>query len=178
MEVLLYILIVILVLVALLLFSSRNYIFNGKTVTHVSAPLEQTFTTAMNEDHMKEWLSNKQMKFVGIERISGEENEAGSQWKLTYLERGKRKMEMIETVTDFIENERFSFDLDDKMFRFHIDMLFKRDGEGSIIEEVASGTGKKLISKAMLCLFSGQAQKMKKGMYQKLKEIIERESGS
>ena len=171
----LIIFLLVIAVIALFILSKANKTYSSSITIVVNTPLEHAFKTAMDDRHMKEWLSSPQMSFESIENISGGEYEVGSKWKLTFLERGKRKIEIIETVTDFVENEHFGMDLDDKMFSFHSDMRFKADGDHTIITETQSRRGKSMLANVMLGLFKSQSQKMKQKMYHTLKEIIERE---
>lgn len=176
MQILFYILLGFSIALFLLVVSSWNSRFRGRTKIHVNAPVQEAFRIFMDEQYMKEWLSNKQMELVGVDNISGEKGEVGSQWKLTYLERGNRTLEMVETVTDHVENEHFGFDLEDKFAEFHIDVYFKPENDGTTIVEETDGRGKSLIARTLLRMFGGQARKMKNAMYQNLKAVIERES--
>jgi hypothetical protein len=171
-------LLLLIALIAVIVFyilANGNKTFTSSAEVEVNAPLEFAFKTAMDEEFTKEWLSSPQMVFEDIENISGDKYEVGSKWKLTFSQGGKRKMEMIETVTDFVENEHFGIELEDKMFLFHTDMRFKASGENTIITETQSGKGKNIISNTMMSLYSGQSQKLKQKIYEKLKEVIERE---
>ena len=121
---------------------------------------------------MGEWLGSDQMQFKSIENIQGGPKEIGSQWKLVYETKG-REIEMIETVTDYVENKRFAFDIEDTFARFQITMDFHADDNGTVMTEHTKGAGKSLAARAMLLFFAKSAEKTKRKMYEKLKNLIE-----
>lgn len=168
-----YLILGILLIIGLFILSSKNYSFDTTTLIEVDAPKEHAFYIALDESYAQEWLSSPGMEFVRSEKISGEKGEVGAKLKMIY-KRGKKEIEMIETIQVFVPNERFKFDLEDKYFGFTIDMIFEEKEGKTIITEHQKGGGKTAFFNAMMRLFSGKSKQIKHTMYQKLKEIIER----
>lgn len=152
------------------LISKSNY--KSELEIKVNAPRSQAFSVAMDESLMGQWLSSDQMAFKSMENISGGREEIGSRWKLIYEGKG-REIEMTETVTDYIENELFAFDIEDSFAKFHVVMRFEDSNSGTLITERTEGTGKGIAARAMLLFFGKSAERTKRKMYEKLKLLIE-----
>lgn len=165
----------IIILFLLLLMSSINYEFYSKIKVEVNAPADFTFKRTLDEDVMKQWFSSPQLDFIGLENISGHKNEIGSKWKLIFSSKKGVRMEMLETITDFVENEKISFDLSDPFFKFHVNMMFREKNGKTIIHEELRGKSGNHFFNAMMRVFGGKSRRVKKDQYAKLKEIIETE---
>lgn len=61
----------------------------------INAPIAEVIKRFENPELMKEWMPG----LVKFEHLSGEVGKVGSKSKLTY-QMGKRKVEMIETITE------------------------------------------------------------------------------
>lgn len=73
------------------------------TEIQIDLPVDQVVALFDNPDNMSKW----QEGFVSFEHQSGIPGEAGAQSKLVY-QMGKRRIEMIETITERNLPERFS----------------------------------------------------------------------
>ncbi len=155
--------------------SSINYEFSSRIQIDVNAPVAFVFKKAFDEEVMKKWFSSPQLDFVGLENVRGFKNEIGSQWKLIFSSKKGARMEMLETITDYVENKKFSFKLTDPFFNFHVNMLFvESDGITTVSEEL-KGKSKNHFFNAMMRVFGSRSKKVKRNQYNKLKEIIEDE---
>ncbi|MBT8190678.1 MAG: SRPBCC family protein [Saprospiraceae bacterium] len=166
---------VIIILFLVLLMTSINYEFYSRTKVEINAPAEFTFQRTLDIDVMKKWFSSPQLEFIGQENISGYKNEIGSKWKLIFSSKKGVRMEMLETITDFAENEKISFDLTDPFFKFHVKMLFKENNGKTVIHEELRGKSGNHFFNAMMRVFGGKSRRVKKEQYAILKEIIEAE---
>ncbi len=163
----------VLILILLFLMSSKRYIFRSHVRTLVEAPLGHAFSVTMDESLMSEWMSTQELQFIRMEKLQGADRAPGSQWKLVFRSKRGKLMEMEQTVTDYIENKHFGFDLNDPYFHFHIDILFDEEEGQTIITENLAGNSQRSLLNAMMRIFGRQSVKMKKKMYERLKQIIE-----
>ena len=65
------------------------------TEIDIQLPLNKVITLFDNPDNLKHWQPN----LVSFEPVSGETGQPGAKSKLVY-QRGKRRIEMIETITE------------------------------------------------------------------------------
>jgi uncharacterized membrane protein len=142
----------------------------GVTVT-VNAPVSTTFEYFNNTDNMPKWMDN----FKSIENISGEKNQVGSKWKLVYDENGK-DLVMTETVTAFEQDKLFAFIMEDEYFKMEIEIRFEENDGKTIITQIDKGEGKNLPARSMVAIMGslGLMQKQQQGMYNKLKDQVEK----
>jgi uncharacterized membrane protein len=146
-------------------------IYEGGVNVTVNAPVSTTFAYFNNTDNMAKWMDN----FKGIENISGEKNQIGSKWKLVYDENGK-DLVMTETVTAFEQDKLFAFDMEDEYFKMHIEIRFEEKDGKTIITQIDKGEGKNLPARSMVAIMGtlGLMQKQQQGMYNKLKDLVEK----
>jgi uncharacterized protein YndB with AHSA1/START domain len=153
--------------------SSISYEFKSYITIKIAAPLELVFNLAMDEELMKEWFVSPQLDFERIENVKGYKNEIGSQWHLVFSSKKGTKMKMLETITDYKENQKFCFELSDPFFRFNVKMLFARDGSKTVLSEELTGSSRNHFLNGMMRIFGPKSRKIKEAQYQRLKEIIE-----
>lgn len=142
----------------------------GITVT-VNAPVATTFAVFNDTASMRKWMDN----FKRIENISGDQNQVGSKWKLVYDENG-RDLVMTETITAFEQDKLFAFDMEDEYYKMHIEIRFEEKDGKTIITQVDKGEGKNIPARSMVAIMGslGLMQKQQQGMYNKLKDLIEK----
>ena len=160
--------ILLLLLLAFLLLGWLNPEYNESITTVIDAPVEKTFALANDEQHMDKWLEN----FKSMELIEGDGKSKGSKWKVTFDENGK-EFDMIETVTDYVENERFAFDIDDEFGKYNISLNFEEKDGKTVLTEKMVGAAKGIFGKAFLALMKSSIKKQKTGWYEKLKAFVE-----
>jgi len=134
----------------------------------VNKPINLSWQIFMDESIMADWLPG----FKSTEHLSGVENEPGSTYKMVFEEKGK-VFEMIETVTVMKENEEFSFDLDHKMMSSTNQVLFKNEGNNTIIQGITKTKGKGIIMRALFPFMLSSMKKNNQLAYNNLKELIE-----
>ncbi|MCB0502302.1 MAG: SRPBCC family protein [Bacteroidetes bacterium] len=138
------------------------------TEIEINAPVEEVYNYVMDIDNNENWLSG----FVSADLIKGEKGAVGSEYKVVFLQKGK-PMEMKETITDVVPNQKIGFDLSDKMIDGHIDIEFKATGSGTQVKEIHGFHGKSILSRAITKMFSKAIHKGKQEMYDDLKKVIE-----
>ena len=145
--------------------------YEGGVNVTVNAPVSTTFAYFNNTDNMAKWMDN----FKGIENISGEKNQVGSKWKLVYDENGSDFV-MTETLTAFEQDKLFAFDMEDEYFKMHIEIRFEEKDGKTIITQIDKGEGKNLPARSMVAIMGtlGLMQKQQQGMYNKLKDLVEK----
>lgn len=74
-----------------------------RTYVEINLPIEEVIQLFDNPDNMKHW----QPELISFEPISGDPGQAGAKSRLTY-QMGKRKVEMIETITERRLPDHFS----------------------------------------------------------------------
>ena len=160
------ILIALFLLFILIGFISPTY--DESIVTEIDAPVEKTFAIANDEKYMSQWLEN----YKSMELIKGDGKSKGSQWKVVFDQNGK-DFEMIETVTDYIENEKFAFDINDDHGKYNISLNFEEKNGKTILTERMVGAAKGMMDKSFVALMKSSIKKQKSGWYQNLKKLVE-----
>ncbi|MCG3166178.1 MAG: hypothetical protein POELPBGB_01954 [Bacteroidia bacterium] len=145
--------------------------YNGGVTVTVNAPVSTTFAVFNDTANMRKWMDN----FKRIENISGAENEVGSKWKLVYDENG-RDLVMTETITAFEQDKLFAFNMEDEYFKMDIEIRFEEKDGKTIITQTDKGEGKNLPARSMVAIMGslGLMQKQQQGMYNKLKDLVEK----
>jgi hypothetical protein len=91
---------------------------------------------------------------------------------MVFEQKGKL-MEMSETITDVVPNQKIGFDLSDKMIEGHIDLVFQEKEGTTLVSETHTFKGKSILARAITKLFSKTIHKGKQEMYMDLKKVIE-----
>jgi len=105
--------------------------------TTVNKPVEEVFKTFNDNTIITEWIPSVK-SFEAIEEIEGK---IGSTYKLVVDENGNN-FEMIETVTEFVENKKIGLKFDAQGMLKSDKITFTMDGGNTIItnEAVCKGT--------------------------------------
>ena len=110
-KILVYVLVVIVLIIAgALVFGLLNPSISYETRLEINKPRDVVWKYFTDETKMSEWLDG----FQKIELISGNKNEVGSQYRMTFVEDG-REIVMTETVKEFNPGERFAFHLENEV---------------------------------------------------------------
>ena len=163
--------IVALLIVGVVIIGLMNPTYNETITVEVDAPVDKTFDIFNKPGTMGEWLEG----FVSMEILEGEQNEVGAKYKLTFEENGKQ-FSMVETITEFDENQRVGFDLtDDHGGDFHMNITFTEKDGKTTIAETMTGSSSGIFGNAMMALMKGSINKQKTGWYEKLGDYIEKQ---
>ena len=163
---------IIIVIVLGLYIAGKMYTYDDKVSIEVNAPVEKAFAIFNDPDMLKSWMCNDNLCFESIENISGDANEIGSQWKVTFKE-PNRTFSVIETITTFKENELVAFDMDADNFSFHLETTFEDLGNKTRITEHQTGKSKNAFINAAFLFTKNMVHNSKLEMYTKLKDLIE-----
>jgi hypothetical protein len=136
----------------------------------VKVPLNEFIKKFDNPDNMKHW----QRGLISTEHISGNPGEYGSKMKLKYL-LGKRKMELIETVTHRKLPHEFHGTYDTKGIQTIQENYFEQTPEGhtkwiSKSEFIPLG----FIMRAMIILMPGAFKKQSMLYMKDFKNFVEK----
>jgi len=137
----------------------------------VNKPVEQSFRVFTNVFSFSEWIPG----FKNIKWLSGKQNEIGSKWEMTVVQEGE-KYTMTETLTYFKENELFAFKLENDMLTNDVEIRFVNKGETSEIISSNHIEGKNIFRKSLFVFSHSYFKQQSKEMYDKLKEVIEKEN--
>ena len=136
----------------------------------VSKPVETSFGVFTNAMKLSDWITG----LKGIGWINGNQNEVGSKWKFIVTRFGS-DYELIQTLTAFRQNELFTSNSDNEAFTNKVEIKFISKGASTEIIASSKLEGKNILWKSAFA--SGQffLHKQDQEMYDKLKEIIEKE---
>lgn len=156
-----------LVFIALGLGSGKH---KTETSVEINAPVEQVYDFVLDENNNEKWLTG----FSKSKLLSGEKGQVGSKYEMTFLYNDK-EMKMYETITENIPNEKYAFELNDKMMDGTVELLFEPTANGTKVTEIHNFQSKGFVAKAMNTLVKGMIKKGKAKMYEDLKTSIESE---
>jgi uncharacterized membrane protein len=135
----------------------------------VDANVEKSFSIFNDESNMQEWITG----FVSLEKISGENNQVGSTYRVVMQDDG-REMEMIETITTFKENEYFSFDLEHDDIYTSVDISFTAiDTTQTELVAKILFIPKAMFVRALMPFFEDAMKARQQNNYMNLKKLIE-----
>ena len=161
------------ILILVIVFFSLGIIF--PTVTYeskinVNKPVEKSFGVFTNAMKLSDWI----IGLKGIGWISGNQNEVGSKWKFIITRFGN-DYELIQTLNAFKQNELFSSNSDNDSFINNVEVKFISKGNSTDIVATSHLSGKNIFWKS--AFFCGQSvlHSQDQAMYDKLKEVIEKE---
>lgn len=157
------------IIVTLLLIGFLHPTYEDSVTTTVKAPVDKTFAIFQDTQKMKEWIPG----YLSTEIIEGQMGQPGSKYKLTFDQNGS-PFEMMETITYFEKNRRFSFDLKDDHGLFHVDVEFSPTEDGTEITETMTGRANGIFGKAITHLMKGRIVAQKQEMYESLAKVVER----
>jgi uncharacterized protein YndB with AHSA1/START domain len=137
-KIVIFVLIVIVLIVAgLFAFGYMNPSVNYEIKVEINKPREVVWNYFQDENKMGEW----QQGFQKIESISGNKNEVGSKYRLTYNDQGN-EIVMTETVMEFQAPERFAIKLEHEIMTSDLEIsLTESDGKTTFVQkDVAVGS--------------------------------------
>lgn len=162
------ILFTLIVLIVINGLSHSSYEF--KVERTINRPLNFAFAEFNKTETMGEWLEG----FVRIESIAGSENAVGSKYKLYFKDPYGGDIEMIETVTDFKENELLAFDLENEDVFAHNEIEFTSiDSTSCKVNSSQLFQPKAFMIKIMMPFFESSTIERNERNFEALKNYIE-----
>mgnify|MGYP000341588183 CR=1 FL=1 len=139
----------------------------------VDKPVEEAWAVMLDDSKYGQWLEG----FKSIELIRGEKGAKDSQYKVIVNPgKGQPDFEMIETVTDFKENEFVDLHFDSDMMVFDQKTIFTKNGSKTKVRTESTVKGKGAMMKSMFALmeiFGGSFQAQEAKNVEALKKVIE-----
>lgn len=161
------------ILVLVVIFFSLGIIFPSVTYQSkisVNKPAETSFGVFTNAVTLSKWIPG--LKSIGW--INGYQNEIGSKWKFIVTRFGK-DYELIQTLNDFKKNELFISNSDNDRFSNDVEVRFISNGNSTQIIATSELRGKNIFWRAVFFCAQSVLRKQDQEMYDKLKEVIEKE---
>ena len=161
------------VLVMVIIFFSAGIIFPSVTYESkvtVNKPVEISFGVFTNAIKLSDWV----IGLKGIGWISGGQNEVGSKWKFIVTQQGA-DYELIQTLKVFKQNELFVTNADNELFTDDVEVKFISKGTSTEIVATSNMKGKNIFWRSIFFFAQFYLQSNDQKMYDKLKEVIEKE---
>lgn len=136
----------------------------------VNRPVETSFSVFTSAFKLSDWVTG----LKGIGWISGGQNEVGSKWKFI-VTRHDKDYELIQTLKAFKQNELFTSNSDNEAFTADVEVKFISKGISTEIISTSSLHGKNIFWKSAFVFAQPILHKEDQEMYDKLKEVIEKE---
>ncbi|MDJ0657033.1 MAG: SRPBCC family protein [Xanthomonadales bacterium] len=136
---------------------------------HVSADRPTVFAVYNNPERMGDWVEG----FLGMENLSGQPNEVGSRWRLSFEHDRGGVMEVEEKVIAFRQDELFAFTADSDFATMDSRTRFEDAGNGTVIRVDAELEGKGLIWRSMAVLSASMIRDRTERDLLRLKKLIE-----
>lgn len=139
--------------------------------TEINLPVSKVVELWQDEKNFKEWQDG----FVKIKHISGEPGTVGAKSKIC-LEQGKRKMELLETITSIDLPHEKSATYEHRHMTNTLTTRFKSLGDNRTlyIAEVEYTKFNGLMPKLMALLFPGMFKKQNQKWLDQFKAFAER----
>ncbi len=162
------------ILVLVILFFSLGIIFptiSYESKITVNKPVETSFGVFTNAFKLSDWV----IGLKGIGWISGGQNEVGSKWKFIVTQNGK-DYELIQTLKAYKKNELFLSNSDNELFIVDVEVKFISKGTSTEIIATSHLSGKNIFWRSVFVLGKFYLNKNDQKMYDKLKEVIEKDA--
>ena len=143
-----------------------NFTYSNTII--VDSSVEDAFTAFTDKRRAGEWL----IGYKGYDILEGEPHKPGSKFLMKFENEGQ-EMTFVETLTEFKENEEFSFDMEAEFFTGSVQVLF----EGSRPCTMTTHTyneGTSTFYCSMFYIMKSAMQEQSQKNYDLLKEMIEK----
>jgi len=156
-----------------IIFFSAGIIFPSVTYESkvtVNKSAETSFSVFTSAFKLFDWVTG----LKGIGWISGSQNEVGSKWKFIVTYFGN-DYELIQTLKDFRQNESHACSSFHELFTNDVEVKFVSKGASTEITATSHLAGKNIFWKSVFFFAQFYLQRNDQKMYDKLKEVIEKE---
>ena len=131
----------------------------------VAAPVDETWTTFMDDERMAEWLPN----FQSAELVSGTPNTVGSQYEISSTD-GET---WTETITAITFEEQFAFDMVAGPLTGSVTVDFEPREAGTFLTQTTILEGSSFVWRALLPVFKPFAQNEQAHALDMLGDLVE-----
>ncbi|MCB0278184.1 MAG: SRPBCC family protein [Calditrichaeota bacterium] len=143
--------------------------FSYRSKITVNKPVEHAFAVFTNPDLMSNWMLGLQ----SIETVEGEPETVGSKFKFSFVQNGEH-IEIVETITEFVKNHKYSIDIDAEPMIAHTEISFNAiDSNQTEIIADTEVNGKNMLWRSVLALSQSYFQENSDIQYQQLADLIE-----
>lgn len=160
---------VILVVVGLLIFGWMNPHVENETTVEINKPRDVVWTYFSDPSKMGEWLPG----FKKIETISGNPNEPGSKFRLTFDDQGT-EMTMIETNKEVRPPEFMAMNLDHEIMSNDVEISLEERNGKTILTQKEKIVGKNIVWRILFAAMRSSMQERSEEVLTKLKQNIEK----
>ena len=136
----------------------------------VNKPIETSFGVFTNAFKLSDWV----IGLKGIGWISGAQNEVGSKWKFIVTQNGT-DYELIQTLKTYKQNELFITNADNELFTDDVEVKFTSNGASTQIIATSNLKGENIFWRSVFVFAKFYLHGNDQKMYDKLKEVIEKE---
>ena len=160
-------------LVIVIIFFSAGIIFPSvsyESKVTVNKSAETSFRVFTSAFKLFDWVTG----LKGIGWIGGLQNEVGSKWKFIVTQNGN-DYELIQTLKAFKKNEWFVSNSDNELFTDDVDVKFISKGTSTEIIATSTLKGKNIFWRSVFVFAKFYLHGNDQKMYNKLKEVIEKE---
>ena len=159
---------IIIFIILLFIIGSALPDVNYSNSIEVNKSPEKAWSVFADESKMAEWMSG----FKSINRISGEENKPGSKYELVISEGGEDVV-LTEEVTNFIENELYSFKFYNEDVRGTAEIIFTPTSTDTNITSNNTLKGNSFLLNIFIPFFKNNIKSHGQNDYNRLRELID-----
>lgn len=142
--------------------------FTYENEIQVTSSIKHSFETFTNDSLGPEWL----IGLKGYEVLEGAPQQPGSKFLMKFEAEGQN-FEFVETLTDFVPNEKFAFTMETEYFDGEVSITFAESNGGTLIKASTTNYPKGLFNKSMFYLMKSSLQAQSQISYDNLKQLIE-----
>lgn len=142
--------------------------FNYENEVQINSNIEHSFEVFTNDSLGPQWLTG----LKGYEVIEGAPHQPGSKFLMKFETEGQ-KFEFVETLTDFIPNEKFAFSMVTDYFDGEVSITFTESNGGTLLKATTTNYPKGLFNRSMFYLMKSSLQAQSQLSYKNLKQLIE-----
>ena len=142
--------------------------FTYENEVQVNSTIDHSFEIFTNDSLGPKWL----IGLKGYDVIEGAPHQPGSKFLMKFESEGQ-SFEFVETLTDFIPNEKFVFTMETEYFDGEVSITFTESNGGTLIKSSTTNYPKGLFNKSMFYLMKGSLQAQSQMNYNNLKQLIE-----
>lgn len=161
------------ILVIVIIFFSAGICFPSisfESKVTVNKSIETSFGVFTSVFKLFDWVTG----LKGIGWISGSQNETGSKWKFIVTQNGT-DYELIQTLEAYKQNELFVTNTENESFTDDVEVKFISKGSSTEIIAISKLKGKNIFWKSAFFFGQNFLHSNDQKMYEKLKEVIEKE---
>lgn len=144
-KILIYVLVVVVLIVAGgIAFGLLNPSVSYEASVEINKPREVVWAYFSDETKMGEWLKG----FQKIEIISGNKNEVGSKYKMTFIDQGQ-EIVMIETLKEFKRPEKFAMHLEHEIMSSDSEITLAEENGKTTLTQKDNAVGSNILWRIM-----------------------------